>query len=57
MPKIFKHATEYFNLESKDKTKYIKIDFKEGLVSYDREHFAYPLQKIFKSSQLTAQEF
>lgn len=54
MPKIFKHATEYFNLESKDKTKYIRIDFKEGLVSYDREHFAYPLQKIFKSSQLTA---
>lgn len=52
MPKIFKHATEYFNLESKDKT--IRIDFKEGLVSYDREHFAYPLQKIFKSSQLTA---
>lgn len=57
MAKIFKNATEYFKVESKDKSKDIRTDFKGPLISYDREYFAHPLQKIFKSSQLTALEF
>lgn len=56
MPKIFKNATEYFKVESKDKSKYIRTDFKEPLISCHKEYFAHPLQMIFKSSQLTALE-
>jgi len=35
VPKILKNATEHFNVESKDKRKYIRIDFKEALVTCD----------------------
>lgn len=45
MPKIIKNVTEYFKVESKDKSKYIRTDFKEFLVSYDSKYFAHPLQK------------
>lgn len=48
MPKIFKNATEYFKVENEGKSKYIRTDFKEPLISYDREYFAHPLQKTFK---------
>lgn len=40
MPKIFKNVTDYFDIESKDKHKCIKIDLNEALITCDTENIS-----------------